>query len=87
MQEHVASGFTILPGGFFDFGVASAVDAGNKNHGCGRDLVYIAGIVTGTTDHIRGRESYINDTGTGPMLETASKKIGGGSSTKHQHLV
>ena len=53
MQQNVAAGFTILPGGFLDFHVASAADAGHENHGRGGNLIHVAGVVAGTADHVQ----------------------------------
>jgi len=39
MQQYIAPGFAVLPGGVFNFNMAAATDAGDKDHGCGCNLV------------------------------------------------
>ena len=53
VQQNVGTGFTVLPGGVFDFNVAAAADAGNKYHRRWTHLIHITGIMTGPADHMQ----------------------------------
>jgi hypothetical protein len=48
VQQHIATGFDVLGLGIFDFVVADAVFAGDKNHAARGQAGGVDGIVTGT---------------------------------------
>ena len=49
LEQHIGAGFTVLPFAVFDFYMAAPADAGDKDHGGGCHLTYIAGVMTGPT--------------------------------------
>ena len=53
VQQHICACFTILPATSFYFDMATAADAGNKNHRGWTNLIHIAGVMSRTADHVQ----------------------------------
>ena len=53
VQQNIGSGFAVFPAGIFHLDMASAAEAGDKNHRRWANLVHVTGVVACAADHMQ----------------------------------
>ena len=61
MQQHICSGFTVLPAAFFYLDMTASADAGNKNHRGRANLVHIYGTTVDPLTLTRVAIDYVHN--------------------------